>query len=128
MRVLLDTHALIWWATSDPRLSRRARDLIQDPANEIVVSAISALEIAIKAGRGSLTIGGSARQFVDDEVLASGFHPLPLTFDHAVRVYDLPPIHRDHFDRVLVAQADVEAIPIVTNDALIRQYSVRVEW
>jgi PIN domain nuclease of toxin-antitoxin system len=128
MRVLLDTHALIWWATSDPRLSRRARDLIQDPANEIVVSVISALEIAIKAGRGSLTIGGSARQFVDDEVLASGFHPLPLTFDHAVRVYDLPPIHRDPFDRVLVAQADVEAIPIVTDDALIRQYSVRVEW
>ena len=128
MRVLLDTHALIWWATGDPRLSRRARDLIQDASNEIVVSAISALEIAIKAGRGSLSVGGSARQFVDDEVLASGFHPLPLTFDHAVRVHDLPPIHRDPFDRVLVAQADVEAIPIVTDDPLIRQYPVRVEW
>lgn len=128
MRILLDTHVLIWWATADPRLSQRARDLIQDPANEIVVSAISALEIAIKAGRGSLTVGGSARQFVDDEVLASGFRPLPLTFDHAVRVYDLPPIHRDPFDRVLVAQADVERIPIVTDDAMVRQYNVPIEW
>jgi PIN domain nuclease of toxin-antitoxin system len=128
MRLLLDTHALIWWATADARLSRRARDLIQDPGNEIVVSAISVLEITIKAGRGSLTVGGSARQFVDDEVLASGFHPLPLTFDHAVRVYNLPPIHRDPFDRVLVAQADVEAIPIVTDDQQIRRYSIRVEW
>ena len=128
MRVLLDTHALIWWSTGDPRLSRRAIDLIEDPDSDVVISSISALEIAIKAARGALSIGGTPQQFIEDEVVANKFEELPLTFDHAVRVFTLPPIHRDPFDRVLIAQAMVEGISIVTDDAIMRQYAVTIEW
>jgi PIN domain nuclease of toxin-antitoxin system len=128
LRVLLDTHALIWWATSDPRLSSRAIALIEDPDGEVVISAISVLEIAIKSARGGLSLGATPRQFIQDEIVANNFAALALTFDHAERVYDLPQIHRDPFDRVLIAQAMVEGIPIVTDNAMIRRYAVSVEW
>ena len=128
MRVLLDTHTLIWWAMSDPRLSSRAIALIEDPGAEVVISSISVLEIAIKSGRGALSLRATPQQFVQDEIVANNFQALALTFDHAARVYDLPQIHRDPFDRVLIAQAMVEGIPIVTDDAMIRRYAVSVEW
>ena len=128
MRVLLDTHTLIWWATADVRLSPRAASLINDPNSDVVVSAITALEIAIKSATGKLALGGTPQQFVQDQVVANRFEQLALSFDHALQVYGLPPIHRDPFDRVLVAQARFENIPIVTDDALIKQYPVAIEW
>jgi PIN domain nuclease of toxin-antitoxin system len=113
---------------SDPRLSGRAIALIEDPGAEVVISSISVLEIAIKSGRGALSLRATPHQFVQDEIVANNFQALALTFDHAARVYDLPQIHRDPFDRVLIAQAMVEGIPIVTDDAMIRRYAVGVEW
>jgi PIN domain nuclease of toxin-antitoxin system len=127
-RFLADTHALLWWSNGDPRLSTRARDLILDPDVEILASAVSAWEIAIKAGLGALTLPSTPDDFMRDLLSTSQMKPLPIDVRHAVRVFDLPPLHKDPFDRLLIAQAIVENVPLITNDQLIARYPVAVEW
>lgn len=120
MRLLLDTHVLIWW-DAGARLSREARNAIRD-ADEVYVSAASAWEIAIKTALGRIVTSRT----VGDAVQASGFIELPILFRHAGALGALPPLHRDPFDRLLVAQAHVEKLTIVTRDALFSQYAVKV--
>jgi PIN domain nuclease of toxin-antitoxin system len=127
-RVLLDTHALLWWHVADPRLSARARQLIADPATEVLISAATGWEIAIKAALGTLTLQHTPEDLIRREVTANGLRELPIEMRHATRVYDLPQLHKDPFDRLLIAQALVENLPILTNDPQFKKYGVSVEW
>src|SRR5262245_38124027 len=115
VRLLLDTHVLIWWAIDDPRLSRRVRQLI-DEAKEVLVSAASAWEIATKVRLGRLQWEATAGK-VADYIRGQGFTPLAIQLEHAERAGSLPGVHRDPFDRMLIAQALAEAVPIATSDA-----------
>ena len=128
MRVLLDTHAFLWWVLEDPRLSARARSVITAPETDVLVSAVSAWEIAIKAADRRLDLPEPAQAYVPDRIVANGFRELHVTVEHAVGVAGLPTINRDPFDRLLVAQAQIEGIPIVSGDPAIARYDVDVIW
>lgn len=122
MRALIDTHVLLWWLGDDKRLSPRHRALIADPDNEIFVSAVTAAEISIKSSLGKLTAPEGLVQTIADE----GFSALPLTADHAAALRALPWHHRDPFDRMLVAQASVEQLPLLSSDERIAEYAIDV--
>jgi PIN domain nuclease of toxin-antitoxin system len=128
MRVLLDTHTFLWWITDADSLSGAARETLADGANEVFLSAVSAWEIAIKAGRGRLTLSDEPHRFVTQQLIKNSFHGLPLHLAHALHVYGLPEHHRDPFDRLLVAQSQLEGLPMVTADAEIARYDVSVIW
>ena len=124
MRLLLDTHALIWAARDADRLSDRAADAIRDPANDVHVSAVSGWEIAIKRARGRLRFPD-----VDRAMLAAlRLTELPVTLRHAAEVGRLPDHHRDPFDRMLVAQARADDLTIVSQDSALSAYGVAVIW
>jgi PIN domain nuclease of toxin-antitoxin system len=123
-RYLLDTHVVLWWLDDDATLSERAREAITDPANEVVVSAASAWEIAIKRALGKL----NAPQDLFDVLDAQEFSWLPVSIAHAAAVEGLPTHHSDPFDRLLIAQAGIEDLPIVTADGRFGPYDVRVCW
>ncbi len=126
MRVLLDTQVFLWWVTNDARLSTRARDLISDGDNEVMISAASGWEIAIKSRLGKIQLPESPERFVPAQVISNGFKSLPILLDHALRVCALPDHHRDPFDRILVAQGQVEHLPIITTDPQIARYDIEV--
>ncbi len=128
MRVLLDTHAFLWWVLEDPRLSPRALSVVAAPEYDVLVSAVSAWEIAIKSADARLDLPEPAGTYVRDRIAANGFRELAVTVEHAVRAASLPAIHRDPFDRLLIAQAQVEGIPILTSDTAIARYDVDVIW
>jgi PIN domain nuclease of toxin-antitoxin system len=128
VRVLLDTHAFLWWVLEDSRLSATARETIVDPDVEVLVSPVSAWEIAIKTADGRLELPEQPRPYVLSRMAANDFHELPITVEHCLRTADLPPIHRDPFDRLLVAQAREEDIPLVTGDPAITRYDVETIW
>ncbi len=128
MRILLDTHAFLWWITDDPQLSEHARAIIEDPENSLFLSAASAWEIAIKAGTGRLPLPDVPARFVLQQMAANAVEGLPILLEHALLVYELPPLHRDPFDRLLVAQSRSEKIPILTLDSQIAQYAVETIW
>ena len=129
MQVLLDTHAFLWWTSEGGRqLSDRARDLLIDSSTDAMVSVATAWEIAIKTAAGRLEIEGDPERWVPDRIHRYGFSALPVALPHALRAGALPAIHRDPFDRLLVAQAQVEGIPIVTSDPAIARYDVDVIW
>ncbi|HEY1454556.1 MAG TPA: type II toxin-antitoxin system VapC family toxin [Roseiarcus sp.] len=121
MRLLLDTHILLWAASEPERLSGATQSLLENPNNEVVFSAISVWEIAIKTGRGRgnfrIDAGLFRRRLFDN-----GYAELPVTGAHAVAVAALPAIHRDPFDRMLVAQASVEGLTLVTSDRAVANY------
>jgi PIN domain nuclease of toxin-antitoxin system len=122
MNLLLDTHVLLWWLAEDSRLSPAARTAIADENNVVMVSAVSIWEIAIKRGLGRLR--GPAQ--LTDYVEGSDFLPLAITRDHAWAAGALPAHHHDPFDRMLVAQARIEDLTIVTADSCVIQYDVPV--
>jgi PIN domain nuclease of toxin-antitoxin system len=128
MRFLLDTHTFLWAASDDRRLSAAARAIIESPENEVVFSAASAAEISIKAARGRLQLPDSAEPYVASRVAVFGFVPLPIDTRHALRSGQLPPIHWDPWDRLLVAQAQLEGIPLLTADRTIARYDVDTTW
>ena len=128
MRALLDTHAFLWWIADDSRLSRRARETIADASNQVLFSATSAWEIAIKARLGRLSIPRDVGRFVTRQVGINGFLVLPVNLAHALRTYSLPEHHRDPFDRMLVAQAQVENLVLITGDLALAPYQVRTVW
>ena len=119
MRLLLDTHALLWWL-ADEGLSTQARDAIADPATVAMVSAVSAWEISIQKALGKL----AAPDDLDHQVQAGGFLPLPITIAHGVAAGQLVRHHEDPFDRMLIAQARAEGLTIVTRDKRFADYDV----
>ncbi len=121
MSLLLDTHAVLWWLGGD-RLAQAAVDRIADPATLVAVSAASVWEAAIKAALGKLELPAPLSQALADE----GFEPLAITVAHAEMAGDLPPLHRDPFDRMLVAQASIEGLTLVTRDPQFERYGVPV--
>lgn len=121
MRLLLDTHVLLWWLDDRPALGAEARELISLGENEVFVSAISAAEIAIKSSVGKLRVPGDFEQQLDQ----NAFSPLPLRIRHGLAVEMLPLYHRDPFDRLLIAQAQCEDLTVVTADRAFAVYDVR---
>ena len=120
-RLLLDTHVLLWSLTEPRRLSQRTREALEDPRSEVFVSSISGWEIAVKHALGKL----QAPDDLEAGIKKQGFTPLHLTFRHAKQAGTLPPHHGDPFDRMLVAQAQIEGLIVVTSDRHISRYDVR---
>ena len=121
MKLLLDTHLLLWAAGSPERLPLAARPLLEVPENQLLFSAASLWEIAIKRGLGRADFQVDPR-VLRRGLLDNGYVELPITSEHTVSIDSLPPLHKDPFDRILVAQAMVEGIILLTADALIAQY------
>jgi PIN domain nuclease of toxin-antitoxin system len=129
VRVLLDTHALLWWASSGgSRLSATARDLIEDSSTVVFVSAASAYEIAVKRRLGRLDLPDEPERYVPGLLERHAFMSLPVEVAHALRAGALPDLHRDPWDRLLVAQAQLEGLPLMTADPAIGRYEVNVIW
>ena len=127
MKLLLDTHAFLWFVAGDERLSRRARRAMEAEGAELVLSAAVVWEMAIKAGLGRLVLPTTVEDYVMEK-MAEGFTMLPIDWPHTAAVERLPLHHRDPFDRVLAAQALQEKLPLVSSDPVFRSYGVRVVW
>lgn len=121
MRLLLDTHTFLWWVSDWREIAEATREAIADPENEVFVSAVSGWEIGIKKAKGRLVAPDNLSAVVEEKHFAH----LPLTFEHAEKAAVLPMHHRDPFDRMLVAQAQVEELVLVTRDKRIPSYDVR---
>lgn len=128
MRFLLDTHTLLWCFNASPSLSSRARRIIEEGSNEILVSAASAWEIATKVRLGKLPTGEELVADLDRYLAQLGCEALPISLEHAVRAGRLPGEHRDPFDRMLIAQAQTEDLPVISNDRIFDAYHVRRIW
>lgn len=128
MRVLVDTHVFLWFIEDSPQLSLTAKALIEDGANEILLSVGSLWEMAIKASLSKLQLGGPFGPYVAEQLRVNSIELLDITLEHAAAVAALPLHHRDPFDRLLVAQALVEAIPLVSADTLLDAYPVSRVW
>ena len=121
MKLLLDTHVLLWWLGNAPQLRAATRALIADPSNLVFVSAASIWELRIKEGLGKVTLPASFAEVLD----AEAFEKLDIRWHHAHAVLALPPHHRDPFDRMLIAQATTEHLVLLTNDPQIAKYDVQ---
>lgn len=128
MRLLLDTHALIWWLAGDETLSRRAREVIGDEANSIAVSAASAMEVATKFRIGKLPGAALLAQDFEAIVADQSFAELAITVRHARLAGELNIAHKDPFDRLLIAQAQAEDMTLVSNEALFDGFAVKRIW
>jgi len=124
VRLLLDTHAFLWSASDPEKLSKAARAAIEDSSNDVFVSAAVAWEIAIKHALGKLDLPSDPAIYVPARIRTLGFRPLPIAQEHALAVSALPPHHHDLFDRIMVAQAQLEALIMVTSDTSILKYAV----
>jgi PIN domain nuclease of toxin-antitoxin system len=128
MRVLLDTNAFLWWLGKKERLTAQAYAVIQDPENDVFLSVASIWEILIKARSGKLTLPESPERYIPSRIAHYGFELLSIEIRHVLQLWTLAEYHRDPFDRILVAQSQVEQLPIITSDRIIPQYSVEVIW
>jgi PIN domain nuclease of toxin-antitoxin system len=128
LKLLLDTHTLIWWGLDDPRLGAAARDAIGAADNEIFVSAASAMEIATKHRLGKLPQAERLARDFETMVAAMGFQPLSITIAHAQFAGNLVVPHKDPFDRLLMAQAILEGMPLASNEAVFDGFGVRRVW
>jgi PIN domain nuclease of toxin-antitoxin system len=124
VRLILDTHAALWWLSGDERFGTVAEEQLTDTTNQVLLSAAVVWEVAIKRSLGKL----SAPDDVAATLVAAGAHPLPIRLDHAAAVEQLPWHHRDPFDRLLIAQATIERAAVVSADDALRAYDVRVIW
>jgi PIN domain nuclease of toxin-antitoxin system len=128
MRLLLDTHAFLWWVEDAPALSRRARRLMADPQNECWLSLASCWEMAIKLSLGKLKLQSPIERFVPEQLAANGFRSLEIDFDDIARVASLPFHHRDPFDRLLVAQALGRNLHVVSVERVFAKYGAKRVW
>ena len=128
MRLLLDTHALLWWFTDDPRLSKTARDVIANQSNTVLVSAASAWEIATKHRLGKLGDIAEAVDRFSELITADGFEHLPVSCFHGLKAGSYPVAHRDPFDRMLAAQSELESVPLVTRDPAFAAFGTKTLW
>jgi len=124
MRLLLDTNVLLWSLDELERLPTQVRTALVDPGNEVFVSAVVAWEIAIKVAIGKLPARADVGAWLPEHLVLTNFVPMPITMEHAVAVEHLPLHHRDPFDRLLIAQATVESLTIVTNDRQFERYQI----
>jgi PIN domain nuclease of toxin-antitoxin system len=128
MKALLDTHTFLWWVTNDPLLSTKVEEILCDRSNQVFVSAATGWEIAIKSQIGKLNFPTPPEPFMLQQLALNSFVTLPIRLEHGLRVYHLPLYHRDPFDRILIAQSQLEGMPILTTDSKIAQYGVDVIW
>ena len=128
MRLLLDTHALIWWLAGDEALSRRAREAIADEVNEIAISAASAMEIAKKFRIGKLPGAALLAQNFEEIIAEQGFGELPISVHHARLAGEMNIAHKDPFDRLLIAQAQTEGMVLVSNEELFEGFAIKRLW
>ncbi len=128
MRLLLDTHAFLWWVADAPELSGKARQAIADEGNACYLSLVSCWEMAIKASLGKLRLATALNRFIPEQLAANGFNLLHIDFRHTARVESLPFHHRDPFDRLLVAQAQSEKLVVVSADAALSDYGIKRIW
>lgn len=128
MRVLLDTHVILWWLTDDSKLPEAPREVIADPGNEILASAASAWEISTKYRLGKLPEAADVALDFDSVLIRAGMTPLPITVAHAIRAGALEGDHRDPFDRMLIAQGQLESVPVVTGDSAFSLFDVELIW
>lgn len=127
-RLLLDTHTFIWWATGDRRLSNSVVAALSDVSSEVILSVVTPWEIAIKHASGRLTLQRPVKQLVAEQVARHRYTTLPVRLEHVLEVAELPSHHGDPFDRLLVAQARVEGMMLVSRDTAMRAYDVPVLW
>jgi PIN domain nuclease of toxin-antitoxin system len=128
MRILLDTHVFLWSCLEPDKISDNARGVLEDPANELLLSAASSWEIAIKAALKKLELPAPPPRYVPSRLDAMGLTPLPVEHGHALRVAQLPRHHGDPFDRLLVAQSQLEDATLATGDPQFLLYDVDVLW
>lgn len=128
MRILLDTHTFLWWSDDAPELSRTARDAISNKSNDCFFSVASCWELAIKSCIGKLRLALPVERFVKEQLTENDFKLLPIDFRHVTKVEKLPLHHRDPFDRLLIAQAMLQGMEIVTIDPYFSKYEVPVVW
>ncbi|MFU8781394.1 MAG: type II toxin-antitoxin system VapC family toxin [Kiritimatiellia bacterium] len=129
MKFLLDTHAFLWWIGNDDQLSDTARAAIADPDNEVFFSVVSAWEMAIKIRSGKLlSIPTTLTAFLQKHLRKNALSVMPISLEHSLQITELPPLHRDPFDRMLVAQAQVEKLQLITRDPEIAKYAVNICW
>ena len=127
MKLLLDTHAFIWWDSDPGQLSAPALAALRDPANVVWFSVVSVWEIVIKNQLGKLTLRLPLADIVAQQQ-ANGLQVLPVTLPHSLAVEGLPPVHKDPFDRLLVAQTNIEGTELISADPIFKQYPVRLLW
>jgi PIN domain nuclease of toxin-antitoxin system len=125
---LLDTHAFLWAVSFPDKLSSNATDIIQNPENILFLSAASGWEIAIKCAIKKLDIPGNPADFVRTQMKITGITELPISMVHSLQTFDMPPHHKDPFDRMIVAQSLCEKLPIITCDIHICKYKVLTIW
>jgi PIN domain nuclease of toxin-antitoxin system len=129
LRILLDTHVFLWWVSErGARVSDRAREILSDGATEAAMSIASVWELAIKAGSGRIDLPDAIERYVPDRLRHHGFELMSIDLAHACRAGALPRIHGDPFDRMLIAQAQIEGLPIMTADPAISRYDVETIW
>jgi PIN domain nuclease of toxin-antitoxin system len=128
VRILLDTHCWLWWLESSDRLSRGALELMGDPYHEFTFSVASTWEIGVKYALGKLRLPEPPERFIPPRLEEQGTRVLPVEQIHALRVASLPPLHDDPFDRLLIAQAQVERLALMTADPRIVEYDVETIW
>ena len=128
MKFLLDTNALLYWLAGSPRINHSLKKQLTNPRNEVFVSAVSTFEIAVKARLGRLTLSQSPGLLLPRFFAEAGLTALPITLEHGLAVYDLPKHHADPFDRMLIAQAIVEDLTIVSSDRAFGAYPIRLDF
>lgn len=128
MNVLLDTHAFLWFTGADKRLSATARSTIEDPENSCLLSMASAWELSIKASQGKITFDEPFESFLPEQLRLNGFDFFNITWQHVAQVHSLPFHHRDPFDRLIVSQALVDELPVITRDGSFTAYGVETIW
>lgn len=128
MKLLLDTHAFLWWVEGTPALGRRAGIQVADPDNEVFLSLASCWELAIKLSLGKVQLARPLERFIPEQLSLNGFSLLPVELRHVVSVAGLPFHHRDPFDRLLAAQALQDQLAVVSADRVFKKYGVTVIW
>jgi len=128
MKVLVDTHTFLWALLHDHRLPSKAKQVLQSGENELVFSLVSLWEIAIKIKTGKLNTIGSSVAYIREEMNAYGMQLLPVRYEHVLHLESLPHHHSDPFDRLLIAQAATESLPILTGDKVFQKYGIKLIW
>ena len=128
MKILIDTQVFLWWISDNPNISSKFHDVMSEPRNEIYFSAASGWEIAVKAKIGRLSIQGDPQKFIPTQLSLNSITVLPIQISHTLQTYHLPEHHKDPFDRLIIAQSQIENMPIATNDALFKNYEVDLIW
>ena len=128
MRLLLDTHVWLWMIAEQERFTIETAALLENSSNDLLLSAVSSWEIAIKHSLGKLTLPAPPANYVPQQIARTGVTPLPVEHSHALRVAALPSHHRDPFDRLLVAQAELEGATLLTGDRQFAPYGIQIHW